>query len=381
MIRVNLNPKKKKAFAFAIGGVSVSALALVAVVSLASGWLGVEARNAIMGGDPKPQGYTPNKAETERYIKSLGKFASLRTGAPDLFTEALPKEVLLWKAREEANRRTFGKEFVIGRQAIGDCVSWGTAQAVETVFAVDFITGKRTKWLPVATEFIYSGRAVIGRGSMSDGWYGSASAKWIHGEQRGGVVFREKYTGPDGSVVDYTTYSGQRAKQYGYQGPPKWVIDIAAKHKVPEVSLITSTGEAKAALANGYAMFVCSGVGFEPTTRDKNGVVRAGGQWSHCMACLGYYTLENGEAVFVIFNSWGPNSTSGPAGPHGIPGGAFAIRERDFAQILSARDSFACSGPRGFERRDLDHETWAVISPRGKGNVSKESEFHFAVAP
>jgi hypothetical protein len=366
--------------------ISIVGAVMVCAVLLAVFAAGLGGGAAMVGtqGDAPQFGYQANPAATERFIGSLGKYKNFTTGAPDLFTEALPKEVLLWKAIEEASRRKFGREYSIIRQGIGDCVSQGWARGATCVFSVDYINGQRTDFYLISSESIYAGRAEIGQGSWSDGWYGSAAAKYV---RERGLLYRKSYTSGS-ETVDLTSYSAQRAKQWGYYGlggkaGKHWLEAEAAKHKVPEVALITTTGEAKAALANGYAIPVCSNVGFDPvpTPRDQNGVAKANGNWAHCMVSLGFYTLQGGETVFVIFNSWGDNASAGPGGPHAIPGGAFAIRERDMARILAARDSFAISGPNGFERRDIDHETWAVISPRGKDHLSEESEFQFAIAP
>lgn len=325
-------------------------------------------------GDERPMGWVANQAESERFNSTLKVRAKAKIGA-DLIEEALPKNVLGWRALEEASQKKFGRPYSIEAQTIGDCVSHGTARAISCVFAVDYLSGARTDWLPVASEAVYAGRAEIGRGSMSDGWYGSASAKYIRDR---GILFRTKYTGPGGEVVDLSTYSGNRAKQWGYYGlggasGNHWLEAEAAKFKVPEVALIQSTQELQAAIANGYFGFICSGVGFEPTQRDANGICKAGGDWPHCMSVLGYFTLEREGVIFVIFNSWGPKGTSGPGGQYQIPTGAFGCRERDMRKILSQRDSYVCSGPNGFERRDIDHDTWAILAPGGDNYVIRDA--------
>jgi len=267
--------------------------------------------------------------------------------------------------------------FIADGASVHNCVSHGWARGIEGAMAVDYLDGKLTDWWSVSPESVYAGRMDTGDASWSDGWYGASAAKAT--SKLTGVLWKQKYE-IGNNVLDLTKYDGtNRAKNFGARGLPAWIKQEAKKHLVREVALITSTAEAKAAHANGYFIPICSNLGFSPTVRNADGVVRQAGSWSHCMCSCGYYTLTNGETVFVIFNSWGENSSSGPGGPHSIPTGAFAIRERDMQRILSQRDSYAVSGAYGFERRDLDHETWAanVFSDR----LSEESEFHFAVTP
>jgi hypothetical protein len=375
MIRVNLNPKKKGTAVATIGVVSAG---LLVVCGIMVGWFGGTASftsRATVG--EYFTGYKPNPVEQEKFIGSLGRFKSLSTGAPDLFTDALPNQALLWKAIYVASEKSGRGKYRIINQEIGDCVSHGWARGIEGAMAVDYLDGKLTDWWSVSPESVYAGRMDTGDASWSDGWHGAAAAKAT--SKLTGVLWKQKYQ-IDGNVLDLTKYDGtNRAKNFGARGLPAWIKQEAKKHLVREVALITSTAEAKAAHANGYFIPVCSNLGFSPTVRNADGVVRQAGSWSHCMCSCGYYTLSNGETVFVIFNSWGEGSSSGPGGPHDIPTGAFAIRERDMQRILSQRDSYAVSGAYGFERRDLDHETWAanVFSDR----LSEESEFHFAVAP
>lgn len=372
MIRVNLNPRKKGTAAATIGVVSAG---LLVACGIMVGWFGGAASFT-----SRPTigeyytGYKPNLVEQEKFIGGLGRLKSLRTGAPDLFTEALPKDALLWKFMYAASEKSGRGQYRIINQEIGDCVSHAYARAVECALAVEYMQGSATDWWPVSPESVYAGRIDTGDASWSDGWYGSSASKAVRDY---GVLFKRKYEG-EGSGLDLTVYSGQRAKQMGARGLPKWIYAERKKHLVKEVALITSVAEAKAALANGYPIAICSNVGFEPvpTRRDQNGVATASGSWSHAKCICGYYTIQGRrgeETIYVDFNSWGPNASTGPGGPHDIPGGAFGITEQTMQRILSQRDSYAVSGPRGFERRDLDHETW--------GNWSKESEEHFAVAP
>jgi hypothetical protein len=309
MIRVNLTPKKPKTFAFAIGGVGVAVIALVAIIASLGGYYGgtvAYTSRATIG--EYYTGYKPNLVEQEKFIGGLGDLKSLRTGAPDLFSEALPKQSLLWKFMYAASEKSGRGKYKIINQEIGDCVSHAYARAVECALAVEYMQGSATDWWPVSPESVYAGRIDTGDASWSDGWYGSSASKAVRDY---GVLFKRKYEG-EGNGLDLTIYSGQRAKQMGARGLPKWIYAERKKHLVREVALVTSVSEAKAALANGYPIAICSNVGFEPvpTRRDQNGVATANGSWSHAKCICGYYEIEGRrgvETIYVDFNSWGPN--------------------------------------------------------------------------
>jgi hypothetical protein len=77
------------------------------------------------------------------------------------------------------------------------------------------------------------------------------------------------------------------------------------------------------------------------------------------MALVGFYEAR-GETAFVIENSWGANSVSGPPGPENLSGAQFAISTADMQRILDADDSYAVSGPNGFEPQELDFSGWGT---------------------
>ena len=337
-------------------GVSLALAAVMVVCAALLGWYARGKANEV-----EKFGYTPNYSATESFQRSMGRWSSLRTGAPALFRADLPKEALLWKARDAAYQSTYGKPYSRGNQGLGSCVGWGSADAVDVSGAVAYLEGKAGSWKIVATESTYGLRGELGEspGYYNDGWWGSGVAR---GLRDCGVLFREVYE-VSPNKVDLSTYSANRERDWGHYGTggrsSEWLDPIAAKYKVPHVAAVKTTDEAKASLANGYAIFVCSGVGFDPCVRNADGVVRRGGSWSHCMACVGYYEASQ-QTVYVIENSWGPNAVSGPAGPHGLSGAMFAISTADMQRILDADDSYAVSGPNGFEPQELDFSGWGT---------------------
>ena len=375
MKRVILTAKKNpKTTISIVGGLIVCAVLLAVFAAGFGGGAAYTAYRPMMVGN-EHTGLVPNPVEQEKFIGSLGDFKSLKTGAPDLFGADLPKVVRLDMIMREASEKSGRGPYKIIRQEIGDCVSHGWARGVECALAIEYMTGQATDWWPVSPESVYAGRIDTGDASMSDGWYGSAAAKAT--QELRGVLFKKPYES-GGNKINLTVYSGQRAKQAGNGNWPKWLKPISQKHLVKNVALITSVTEAKVSLDNGYPIPICTQIGFAESSpgvvaRDKNGMATPSGRWGHCWCAVGYFTLANNDTVFITYNNWGEGSTSGPGGPQNIPPGAFGIHERVFAKILAERDSYAVSGPNGFERRDIDHDTWA--------NWSKESEEHFAIAP
>lgn len=306
-------------------------------------------------------GYTPNFNATRAFHATLGQWSNFKGAAPGLFRGDVPDEAPLWRIRDAEHLATTGKPYVRGAQGIGDCVSWGAADAVDVSLAVACSQGKASGWKTTATEWVYGLRGEMGEsgGYYQDGWWGSSAGKGLN---RFGVVHREVIS--DGThSEDLTKYDKNRARDWGHYGPggrgSDWMNPIGAKHKVQHVALIRTVEEATASLANGYAIFVCSGVGFEPCHRNADGVVRRGGRWPHCMALVGYYTA-NGRKVYVIEQSWGPNAVTGPEGPAKLSGAQFGIIGQDLQDILDQNDSYAVSGPNGFEPQELDFSGWGT---------------------
>ena len=62
-------------------------------------------------------------------------------------------------------------------------------------------------------------------------------------------------------------------------------VTEAKKHQVKTISSIRTVEEARDALANGYALSVCSGYGFS-SKRDKHGIAKRSGGWNHAMAWI-----------------------------------------------------------------------------------------------
>lgn len=324
---------------------------------------------------PFPTGYRPNPEGTQEFLRTLdeplfrdaGKDLIRNRGPPPEDGARASEPVLLYRALYRVQ-----PTWIVGRQGIGDCVSWGWAHAADILLAVDVTLGRSAEWHAAATEAIYGGSRVEARGRTSGGWsdgsYGGAAAKWV---SQWGIVFRQEYPS---FGHDLTKYSADRAKQWGNYGcggrGDDGRFDAEAKrHAIKTVALVTNFAEAAAAIENGYPIPVCSGQGFS-STRDKDGFCKASGSWAHCMCFIGVRYDREG---LLCLNSWGPNWVKGPKWPTGEgydpnsprgppaaqPDGSFWVERSVVDRMLRGRDSFAVSNYQGFPARKLKHsEGW-----------------------
>lgn len=155
----------------------------------------------------------------------------------------------------------------------------------------------------------------------------------------------------DGAPIrDGHAYNGQNAKKWGAQGTPADIKSSARNRLLKQGVKAKTIDQAADFLANGYPIPICSNQGFT-MKRNANGICEASGTWSHCMLCIGLL-MVNGERIFVILQSWGQNTPSGPTIKN-MPDNSFGCRDSIFKKILNAGDSYAISGIPGFPRQDL----------------------------
>src|SRR5574343_9946 len=262
-----------------------------------------------------PTGYTPDPRATQEFLRTLPR-PTIREAGPDLFrgggAPADGEPILLYRSLNKAWEAKYGRPFVVGRQGIGDCVSWGWAHASDIHLAVMWELGDSAEFHAAATEAIYGGSRVEARGKTFGGWsdgsYGAAAAKWV---RDWGIVFRQPY-----DSVDLTTYSASRAKDWGAYGcggqSDNGQLDgIAKSHPIRNVALVNDFDEAAAAIRSGYPVAVCSMQGFT-MNRDSDGFARASGSWAHCMCFIGVRFDRPG---LLCLNSWGATWIDGPKWP------------------------------------------------------------------
>ena len=227
------------------------------------------------------------------------------------------------------------------RQTTGDCVSHATRNAVDVTRSTEIIGGQKEDFVTrSATEGIYGSRGHGGQGMSC-----SVAARFVH--QNGGILLRKKY-----DSVDLSVYNSSTGSSWGSRGIPPAVIAEAKKHQVKTISLVNTIEQARDAIANGYALSVCSGAGFS-SRRDQHGIASRSGGWSHAMAWVAMDDSQEiyKETLFLVQNSWG-NWNSGPK-RFDQPDGSFWIRESVAASMLSGNGSFAFSDVDGFPPRKV----------------------------
>ncbi len=280
-------------------------------------------------------------------------FADTPAGKSD---DPLPAQVYLWQS--------YSKLFGTGppsrdQGAIGSCVGNGTSTAIDRSLATQIVLngGSKEEFRITSAEVNYGGgRVQIGGGRLgrSDGSVGSWSAQFA---QKWGVVGQEKYPG-----YDLTTYSVSTCRTFGSSGVPAALQAVAKEHPVKDITQVKTWAEAKKALASGYAIAVCSGVGFEGK-RNANGVKVARGSWAHCMCLDGYATID-GKECGHIENSWGPQPGEGPVGPGDPPTSGFYADASTVGRMLAENDSWAFSAVKGWPGRAKELNWFVHVQPK-----------------
>jgi hypothetical protein len=226
------------------------------------------------------------------------------------------------------------------KQTTGDCVAHSTRNAVDITRAVEIdIKGESESFeARGANEAIYQSR-----GHRQQGMTCSQAAKYVH--QKGGILLRKDY-----GKINLSNYNSNVGANHRI--PSSIYTTEAKKHQVKTISLITTVDEARDALANGYAVSVCSMVGFS-SKRDSKGIAKRSGQWAHAMAWIACDDTRkrHNETLFLVQNSWG-KWNSGPKA-HDQPEGSFWIREKDARSMLAQNGSWVFSDVDGFPARDL----------------------------
>jgi hypothetical protein len=289
-------------------------------------------RAMIESGQDVYTGWRPDPAEVGRTLATMPR-PLFSTAAPNLQGSGAGKTVLLYKAFKEVNGGSY-IDYIA--QAIGDCVSMGFGHGIDLLEAVQIAIGKKAEaFHQTATEAVYGMARVDigGEHDYQDGAVGAWAAKAV---STIGTVSRD-VVGP---------YDGNRAKQWGAKGVPAEIKAKAGDHKVKTASLISSTDDAHDALANGYPIPVCSNQGFT-LQRDERGMCRPKGSWSHCMLICGVRVNADASREWCIFQSWGPQTPSGPLSDDQPPN-SFWIDDRTMASMIRMGDTFALSGFTGY---------------------------------
>jgi len=263
--------------------------------------------------------------------------------AADLIAAGAPDDVFLWDA---CRRLTGGHLAAHDQDGVGCCVGEGFASAVEYLQCVEIaLGGQAERYSPISSEAIYGlSRVEVGGGRLrGDGSTGAWAAKAV---SQFGVLPRSAIGGHD-----LREFDPSRARTWGARGLPDDLEPLARKHLVQTVSLVRSFDEAKAALANGYPVAVCSNQGFS-MTRDRDGFCSPRGSWAHCMCFIG--ATGGRRPGLCCLQSWGATTPGGPIGVGDHPACAFWVDADVADRTLRQGDSWALSAFDGFPARRLD---------------------------
>jgi len=317
-------------------------------------------------------GYRPDPQGVEAFLAELPEPLFRQAGA-ETVREAKGVDTFLYRAANRAHVARYGKPWIVERQGIGDCVSWGWSHGVYVAQAVDWETGRLAEPpLFPSTEAIYGGSRVEARGrsgdgsspvgGYSDGSFGAAAARFV---RDWGVVYREKF-----DRYDLSAYSANRAKEWGAygcggQGDGGKLDAIAKRHPAQHVAMVTTWAEAAAAIEAGFPIPVASMQGFASVT-DQHGYAAASGQWAHEMCFIAVRYQKNGSPsdALLCLNSWGPRwITYRGKFPPDQPDGSFWVTRPVVESMLRQKDSFAVGSVAGFGWRDLNNGNWLTPAP------------------
>lgn len=256
------------------------------------------------------------------------------------------KRVCLWDYAKALLR----KHLPTFRQEIGDCVSMGGANAVNYLAVTEISkNGDAEQFRPAYQPYLYAtSRVLIGNRRLGRG-DGSVGAWLAEAVKKYGVLAADEQGVP--------AYSGQVAKAWGYDGPPKQFVELARPHILKSVAPVRTYEDVRDALANGYPCTVASNRGFTMSPVNDGGRLwgRPSGQWAHQMCFIGVDDDRRRPGCYII-NSWGEQAHGQPLA--GEPPGGFWVDAEVVNGMVGQGDSFAWSQFEGFPKQDMD---WLLI--------------------
>jgi hypothetical protein len=303
----------------------------------------------------------PTEAERQQTLAALRCPRWEMTEAASADTAGPDDDAPVWRLYAKVTGRPFP---AFDQGQIGSCVAFGTSAAAEFSLCarIHAHLGPPQQFTPTIREAVYAGSRINAdprnpiRGG--DGSTGERASRWLR-QGAGGLLPEGTYVGK--AVIGYDV---SRCRSWGDRGVPAELLP-ACRDNPCETTLVTSAADARKALQQGYAIFVCSDVGFGdlgpgPISRDADGFLKARGVWPHCMCIAGY---QGGPRKgFLIVNSWGDRWVAGPAGRFAdVPGGSFWADFVTVDRMLKQGDSYAVAGVEGFRRRRIDSGDWTVF--------------------
>lgn len=313
------------------------------------------------------------------------------TPAGQVAAGELPKFVFLWQAEQKLTGKPTP---LFDQNPEGSCVGHGGSRAIERSLAAEIVArgGHASEFTHFSEEVTYIGSRTLGattaggrpmnpRQQGSAGVYAKAFVTTV------GMVPKGKY-----ASADLTTYSAARCAEWRSTGMPREIEAVARKYPVRDGAKVANWKEAKAALASGYGVSMCSSLSWS-RVRDANGVAaqtREG--WQHCMAIDGYYTdPATGREYGHVENSWtnlpdqngrrtGQPYHTGPTGWGNPTTAGFWATAESLDRGLREGESYAYSGVTGFPKKVLPLD-WFVDARPARDPLRVFDRAEFALAP
>ena len=331
-------------------------------------------------------GYTPDPEGTREFLAEL-EHPTFGDAAEEAVAKVQYKDTFLYRHLDKAHRSVYGVPWQSMNQGnAGTCVSFAFALASRVGQSCDWVVGRMPMPPPeISTETIYGGSRTLGRlpplkvppfghetNNGGDGSYGAAAARWVSGLdklERGGILYRQKY-----GAYDLTTYSIPASREWGRVGVPDELAKCAYEHRAQAVAQVTDWESLCAALESGYAVVLCSNVGYGGTgVTDSDGFLPRGSSWAHAMCVTAVRharnapkdgSVRNPRDGALVQNSWGTTWVR-YAGrwPADQPDGSFWAERRHVESALQQGDCFAVGGVDGFAWRELDNGAWLEPAP------------------
>jgi len=245
--------------------------------------------------------------------------------------------------------RALGHEMLPHDQELGDCVGQAYGLGTDNLAAtqIHMLGRAETFKAKTSTEVAYAGsRYEIGyqkHGSASilrgDGSNGYWCAEFLRDY---GALLRGKY-----GEYDLTNYNAHLARQFGRDGVPDELENLVKEHPVRSFSVCRNYIECRDAIANGYPVIFCSGVGFNNCRRhnrngrDSQGFLVPCGTWYHAMVGLDMDDKSARKSI-TLYQSWGPNWVPGTP-VEGMPDWAFKVDAATIDRMCSYGDTIAIS--------------------------------------
>lgn len=242
-------------------------------------------------------------------------------------------------------------------QPIGSCVGWGTSLSCDILAACDILLRKEPEMFGGRTleASVYGLSRVEARGLSinrgGDGSTGFHAAKAIRD-------FGTLHYGVDYSGRRYEKVSGDLERDWGRNGLPNELEEIAKQRSVREVTLVQNFKEFAASISNGYPVFICSNRGFSMTMKD--GFLSPSGVWMHCMMGCG---VRWDRPAGLIPNSWGEcyRGSVDERLPPQFQRSSGWVDADVLDDMLAQGDSYAVAGYNGFVQTDMPDWTGGVI--------------------